>query len=311
MKTLIPILQFLIFPGFVFTAAAGLMASWIDRKLTARIQYRIGPPWYQPFADFVKLLGKETIIPAGGFRVLFLIAPLIGMAGVTLVSTLLWISILKASSGFAGDIIVAFYLLTLPALSLILAGFASANPLASVGASREMKMSLAYELPFILAIAVPVIKTGGALTIGGILKYQASCGAIAGSVSGAVALAVAVLCMQAKLGLVPFDISEAETELSGGPIIDYSGSPLAVFKLTKAMLLFTLPVFLVILFMGGIGLRGLPLLSGVLKYAALLVVIVLIKNTNPRLRIDQALRFFWGPVSAAAFLAVILALFGF
>ena len=310
MKTTSLILQFLIFPGFLFTAAIGLIASWVDRKVTARIQYRIGPPWYQPFIDIVKLLGKETIVPAGSSQLLFLAAPLAGLAGVTLVSTLLWLSNLYPDSGFIGDIIVVLYLLTLPALSLILGGFASGNPIASLGASREMKMVLSYELPFVLAIAVPIIKSGGALTLGGILDYQAESGIIAGSISGALALIVAVLCMQAKLGLVPFDIAEAETELMGGPIIEYSGAPLAVFKLTKAMLLFTMPMFLTVAFMGGFNPGGLSFLWGILKIAALLVIIVLIRNTNPRLRIDQALRFFWGHVTLLAACGVVLALFG-
>ena len=309
MKIVTPILQFLIFPGFIFTAVAGLLASWIDRKVTARVQYRIGPPWHQPLTDLVKLLGKETLLPAGGSHILFLIAPLIGLAGVTLVSTTLWLSNLNVAAGFVGDVIVVLYLLTLPALSLILGGFASGNSLASVGASREMKMILSYELPFILALAVAIIKSG-ALTIGGILSYQASNGIIVGSISGTLALIVAILCMQAKLGLVPFDISEAETEIVGGTIIEYSGAPLAVFKLTKAMLLFTVPMFLVIVFMGGISVNGISLLWGILKYVVLLVVVVLIRNTNPRLRIDQALRFFWGPVTGLAVISVVLAMLG-
>jgi len=305
------LLQFIVFPGFLFTAAAGLFLCWLDRKITARIQYRIGPPWHQPLTDIVKLLGKETMIPAGASKATFLTAPLIGLAGVTLVSTLLGLTDFDPKVGFVGDIIVVLYLLTLPALSVILGGFSSNNPLASIGSSREMKLVLSYELPFILALLVPIIKSGGLLTIGGILNYQLAEGAILNSVSGSFALVAAILCVQAKLGLVPFDLAEAETEIVGGALIEYSGPPLAVFKLTKAMLLFTLPLFLTILFLGGIILNGTAILWGVLKLAALLVVIVLIRNTNPRLRIDQALRFFWGPVTILAILGVILALFGY
>jgi len=174
-----------------------------------------------------------------------------------------------------------------------------------------MKLILSYELPFILALVVPIIKTGGTLTIGGILNYQAANGITVRSASGVIAFIVAIVCMQAKLGLVPFDIAEAETEIIGGPIIEYSGAPLAVFKLTKAMLLFTIPIFLIVTFVGGISFNGLSLLWGILKYVGLLVVVILIRNTNPRLRIDQAFRFFWGHVMIAAVLAVVLALFGF
>lgn len=310
MKIIEPLLQFIIFPGFLFTAAAGLFFSWIDRKVTARVQYRIGPPWYQPFMDILKLMGKETMIPAGASKTAFLAAPLMGLAGVTIVSALLCLSDFDPAIGFVGDLIVVFYLLTLPAISIILGGFSSANPLASLGSSREMKLVLSYELPFILALAVPIIKSGGLLTISGILNYQMSHGAIFASASGFLAVVVAMLCVQAKLGLVPFDISEAETEIVGGSFIEYSGPPLAVFKLTKAMLLFTLPLFVVVVFMGGVALQAKEIARGILKLIALLVVIVLLRNTNPRLRIDQALRFFLGPVTILAITAVVLALYG-
>ena len=78
------ILQFLFFPGLVFTAAAGLLTSWFDRKLTARVQMRKGPPLLQPFYDVAKLLVKETCVPVGTPTWFFLSAPLIGLAGVSL-----------------------------------------------------------------------------------------------------------------------------------------------------------------------------------------------------------------------------------
>ncbi|MFH1996440.1 MAG: complex I subunit 1 family protein [Candidatus Omnitrophota bacterium] len=302
---------FIVFPGFIFTAVVGLLASWIDRKVTARVQWRVGPPWYQGFADIVKLLAKETIVPKGSSAVVFLLAPLVSLASVTLVSTILGISNLNPARGFIGDIIVVLYLLTIPAICVIVGGFASANPIAAFGASREMKLVLSYELPFILALVVPVIHANGAIQLGEILTYQANNGVIVGSLSGSLALVVAILCMQAKLTLVPFDIPEAETEIIAGPYIEYSGSPLAVFKLSRAMMLFTLPLFLVVVFMGGIkSAPPLSILMGILKYVALLVGIVLIRNTNPRVRIDQAMRFFWGPVTVIAVAAVVLALLG-
>ena len=301
---------FLIFPGFLFTSIAGLLASWIDRKVTARIQWRVGPPWYQNFVDIIKLLGKETIVPKGGSKTMFLLSPLFGIASVTLVSTLIWVANIWPERTFIGDLIVVLYFLTIPAIGVILGGFASANPLASLGASREMKLVLAYELPFILAISIPIIKTGGAIRIGDILQFQAANGIVVGSISGVIALIVAILCMQAKLSLVPFDMPEAETEIMSGAYIEYSGSALAMYKLTRAMMLFTVPMVLVILFMGGIKLQGLSILWGILKYVALLVIIVLIRNTNPRVRIDQAVKFFWGPVTLLAIIGVTLAFMG-
>ena len=304
--------QFLVFPGFLFTAVAGLLASWIDRKVTARVQWRVGPRWYQPLMDILKLLGKETIIPRTAARPTFLMAPIIGLAAVTLVSTFLWTMNIAPAKGFIGDFIVVIYLLTIPSIAIIIGGFASGNPLASLGASREMKLILGYELPFVLAMLVPIIKSGGLIKIGDLLLFQTSNGAFATSLSGILALMVVIISMQAKLGLVPFDVAEAETEIMGGAFVEYSGAPLAVFKLTKAMMLFTVPVFVIVMFMGGVDVSaGIgPLVWGILKYVLLLVLIVLIRNTNPRVRVDQAVRFFWGKATALAVISIVFAFLG-
>ena len=282
----------------------------MDRKVTARVQYRVGPPVLQPVLDLVKLCHKETLIPSGAVPAVFLTAPLVGFAGVTVASGLLWGNNLNGDQSFLGDLFVALYLFTLPSLAIILGGFASANPLASLGAAREMKLLLAYELPFLLAVLVPVIQSGNALRLGEIVAAQSAAGVTAASLSGALALVVALLCMQAKLGLVPFDIPEAETEIGGGVLIEYGGPPLAVYRLTKCMLLFALPFFLIVLFLGGIPLTPLGVLGGLLKFVVLVALMTVIRNTNPRLRIDQAVRFFWGPVTVTAAAAVLLALGG-
>ena len=303
------IVYFLVY-GVMLTGVIGLLASWIDRKVTARVQYRAGPPLLQPFWDIVKLLGTETLIPEGAARATFFLAPVAGLAGVMLVSTLLWVNNFYPDRGFMGDLIAALYLFTIPSIAIIIGGFASRNPLAGLGASREMKLILSYELPFVLAVLVAVIKSGFSIRLGGILAFQAQNGVITGCVSGALALVVGIICIQAKLALVPFDIPEAEGEIASGTMIEYSGPPLALFRLMKNMLLFSLPFFLIILFMGGIRLDGIHLLWGILKYVGLLALLTVIRNTNPRLRIDQALKFFWGPVTGLAALAVILALAG-
>ena len=306
---MIYIFYFLFF-GFLLTAIIGLLASWIDRKVTAKVQYRVGPPLLQPLIDIVKLLGKETLIPAGSSKITFLIAPVIGFASVILVSTLLWINNIYPAKSFLGDLIVVLYLLVIPSISIIMGGFASRNPLASLGASREMKLILSYELPFILAILVTVIKSGFTFRLGEILTFQAQNGAFVRSWSGTLALIVAIICMQAKLALVPFDIPEAETEIVGGPLIEYSGSGLAIYRLMKNMLMFTVPFFLIIVFIGGLRFDGIHLLYGGLKYIGLVALMTVIRNTNPRVRIDQAVKFFWGPMTIIAIIAIILALLG-
>lgn len=295
---------FFIFPGFLFAASVGMLAGWVDRKVTARIQYRVGPPWYQNFADILKLLGKEIIVPPGR-SITFFIAPLIGLVAVTLVATLLGNVLINQQFAFIGDLIVVLYLLTIPAISLIIGASSSANPLASVGASREMKMVLAYELPFILAIGIVIIKAAN-LRMGNIISYQVANGSIAASFSGLIGFIVAFLCIQAKLGFVPFDAAEAEQEIMSGTVIEYSGLLLAVYRLTRFILLYTLPIFLITMFLvGNISFKWI-----IVKYTLILVGIILVKNTNPRLRIDQAIKFFWKILTPLAAVGVILAFLG-
>jgi len=304
-----PLLYFLLFPGFAFTAVVGLLSSWVDRKVTAKVQWRVGPPWYQNFADIIKLLHKEIIVPQGSRLTGFLLAPLLGLAGVTLVSTIIWVINLNPDVGFVGDLIVVLYLLTLPSLGVIIGGAASRNPLGAVGASREMKLILAYELPFLISIFTVVIKVGSIL-FGDIIGYQQVSGIMLRHPSGIIAFLVALVCSQAKLTFVPFDIPEAEQELIAGPFTEYSGAPLAVFKLTKAMMLFVLPIFLITVFWGGVNFHGWQILASLLKYLAILVFIILVKNTNPRLRIDQAIKFMWGPLTLLAIAGMVLAVVG-
>lgn len=296
--------RYLFFPGFLFSAVVGLLAVWLDRKVTARLQWRVGPPWHQCFMDIVKLFNKEVIVPEGA-KITFISAPFLGLAGVTLLTTILGRSLFSLGAGFGQDMIVVMYLLLIPVLALIIGASASGNPLASIGVSREMKLVLSYELPFILAVITVIIKTK-AINLNAVLDYQAVYSSCVFSLSGLLAFLVALMCVVAKLGLGPFDISEAEQEIMGGVLIEYSGFLLAVFKIGKAILIHALSLFLIILFLG----RDLSPLFLILKYSGILVAVILIKNTNPRLRIDQALRFFWGKLALLGVLAVILSLLG-
>jgi len=286
------------------TIVLGLVASWIVRKVSALVQWRVGPPLFQPFYDVMKLMGKEILIPQDAQRIVFLMAPLVGLAGVLLLSVMLW-WVTVAQSALVGDIIVAIYLMVLPSLALILGSSASASPHATIGTSREMKLVMGYELPLVLAFIVVIIKTGGQLNLAAIAEYTPAL-----SISGMLAFLAALLCIQAKLGFVPFDIAESETEVASGIIIEYSGALLAVWKVMQAMMLVALPLFLVMVFLGGFGTAGWPLIWGIGKYVLILVLLILIKNTNPRLRIDQAMKFFWVYCGITLAVAVVLASIG-
>jgi NADH-quinone oxidoreductase subunit H len=292
------------------TLVLGFAAKWVDRKVTARLQWRVGPPWYQPAVDCLKLLGKETVVPAAARGSGFLLAPLIGLAGAVIAVTLLWVMNLRSQVGFVGDAIVVLYLFTLPSLATMLGAAASGSPHAGVGARREMKLLLSYELPLIVVLLVAVVHTGGSFRLSQIVTAQQAGSAVALSVSGALALVVAVFCVQAKLGLVPFDQAEAETELMAGVYTEYSGAPLAAIFLTRALLLAALPLLVITLFLGGLRADGWGVALAALKFVILLVVITLLRNTNPRVRIDQTVWFFWYLLTPVALLALVLAWLG-
>jgi NADH-quinone oxidoreductase subunit H len=302
----------------VGTLAVGLVSSWIDRKVTARVQYRVGPPLLQPVYDIIKLLGKETVVSERSRGRGFLFAPVVGLAAGAVAASILWAANLWPAEGFLGDLIVVLYLLTIPAIAAIYGGLASGSPHATFGASREMKLVLSYELPLVLAVLVPVVQMaraaegGASFSLGALVAFQAESGWALFSLSGILAAVVALVSMQAKLTLVPFDLPEAETELMAGSMLEYSGPPLAMIKLTRALLLAVAPVFLATLFAGGVSDSGSPLawLAFAGKYVVVLVLVVLMRNTNPRLRIDQTVRLFWFGLAPVAAVALVLAWYG-
>jgi NADH-quinone oxidoreductase subunit H len=295
------IINYLIFPGICFSVFLGGLGWWLERKLTARFQYRVGPPWYQNFIDIAKLFLKETIIPQNSLKVLFVISPLICFSSALLFT-------LIASEGyflqynFLGDVLVMLYLLVIPSLFIILGGFASSNPLALAGSSREIKLMLAYEFVFVISLIISIVKSGGNLLLTEIIKNQIQNGTYLGSLSGWIGFILSIFYIQAKLGLPPFDIPEAEQEIVSGPFIEYSGPLLGFYKLSKLLLYFSLPLFIISLFWPK---------NFIYKYLLLILIISVMKNINPRLRIKNALNFFWFFLFPFGILGIIFALKGF
>jgi len=290
---IIQLFYFFIFPGMLFSGIAGGFMSWIDRKVTARVQFRQGPPVLQPFYDFLKLLLiKETVIPKSGSPVFFLLAPVLGLFGASASALLVLLPAFGITAGFRGDIIVLFYLLAIPSLMFVVGAMASGNPLSAVGASREIKLILSYELAFILVVSGVILKSGLTLNIDQIMLIQKTNGAFIGSLSGILLFIPALFVIQGKAGMVPFDLAEAETEIAEGIFMEYSGTAYAIIKFTKYIMLFILPVFIAEMFLGGLEFTGIHILWSILKIALVLVLMTLIRNTNPRVKISQAVRFF-------------------
>lgn len=306
----IEIFYFLIFPGLLFSGIVGGFLSWFDRKITARVQFRQGPPILQPLYDFVKLLAKETLIPLRGSVTTFILAPVFALFGATISAVFILLPILGIETGFAGDIIVIVYLLNIPSLTFIIGALASGNPLASVGASREMKLILSYEVPFLLILISIILKSGMTISLSEIVAYQTAHGAHIGSLSGIIGFITLLMCIQAKMGLIPFDMAEGEGEICDGMIIEFSGSILAFFKLTKYIMFFILPALVAGLFFAGLPLTGINILWSLLKVLLVVLLLTLIRNTNPRVRIEQAMKFFWVWMNLFAVISIVLAVFG-
>jgi NADH-quinone oxidoreductase subunit H len=303
---------FLIFPGLLFAATTGAFISWFDRKITARVQFRKGPPLLQPFYDFFKLLlVKETILPKYGSAFLFLIAPLFAVFGATMAGVFVLLPLLGITAGFKGDLIVIYYLLTIPSFSYIIGALASGNPLAAIGGSREMKLILSYELTFLLVIAGVILKTDQQIDLYSVIKAQQAGTPFIGSLSGVLLFIAGIFCIQAKLGLVPFDMPEAEAEITEGIYIEYSGAAYAMIKMAKYIMLFILPSFLIALFMNGFKLNGINILWSVLKVLGIVLILTLIRNTNPRIKIKQAISFFLIWMNLIAVAAIVFSYFGY
>jgi len=304
------IFYFLVFPGLLFSGIIGGFISWIDRKITARVQFRNGPPIMQPLYDFIKLLIKETIIPAHGSVTTFVLSPIMAVFGASISAVFILLPLLGLETGFSGDLLVIIYLLNIPPLAYMLGALASGNPLASVGASREMKLILSYEVPFLLVLTSVVIKAGMTISFSEIIAFQVANGAFIGSLSGILGFIVIIMCVQAKMGLVPFDMAEGEGEICDGITIEFSGSILAMVKLTKYIMFFILPALITGLMLGGLNFSGINILWSILKIFLIILLITLIRNTNPRVRIKQAMKFFWVWMNLFAIISIVLAIFG-
>lgn len=296
----------LIFPGGIFALIAGMMGWWIERKVTAMVQHRVGPPWNQNFYDVFKLFGKESIVPKESASFLYIASPIIAFGSCLTLSVVIGVPIFLGRI-FAGDIILVIYLLAITTAAIFLGASASSNVFASVGASRELKMLLADELVFIMIVLVPIIKSGFSFNLSTIFEGTPAIF----SISGIVAYLLGLITIQAKLAIQPFDLAEAETELAGGVEIEYSGVLLGIWKLTKGVEFFVLPLLLSVLFFGvPSSLHIMRFVWIAIFYLITLVILIVLKNVNPRVTIKSMLNFFWKIMAPLALIAVVLALLG-
>lgn len=316
MEILTNAVHVLVFPGMLYVAVIGLLLAGLDRKVLARMQKRIGPPIIQPFFDFFKLMGKETIVPDAANRRVFLGAPIFGF--VSLVVLMLFIPIPGFEPPFPidGDLVIILYLLTIPAVAMIVGGSASGSPYAGIGISREMVAMMAYELPLVIVLLSVAKKVGGSslcFSMQEIVNWQAASGSLITHWSLIPAAIAMLFVIPAEVGTQPFDVAEAETEICEGPLVEYSGAPLAMFKLNTAVKMFVMTALFTVLFFGGIINTGIVALNVVILIAICAVLTIISMTVAhaicARLKIEHLFKFYWTFVTALAAISLILVWF--
>jgi len=299
------IFNILVFPGFLFLLGFALAGEWLDRKLYARMQNRVGPPWFQPLADIVKLSAKEDTIPSGADRTVFKLMPVFALTA-TVVAVFyvpLWSS--AALSAFTGDLIVVLYLLTIPTLTFFLGGWFSRSVYSLIGAARALSQLFAYEIPLLLAVLAPAM-LAGSWSISEISAFYAERWYLVPV--NTIGFAVAMIALLGKLERVPFDIPEAETEVVAGSFTEYGGRFLALFRLCVDVEMIVGASLIAAIFLPfGLGLA--PWLGFVIylaKVEALILLISFMRTIMARLRIDQMIDFCWKYLAPAAFLQLVV-----
>ncbi len=283
-----------------FALVFDIFLVWVERKVVARFQDRLGPnrlgPFglFQPFADVIKLIIKEDITPAGANKFLYNLAPVLSIGSVLL----LWAVIPLAPRIYGLDMNVGLLYVVaagaLGTLAIIFAGWASNNKYALLGAFRLVATMVAYEVPMVVVLLIPAI-LADSLSIWQITASQNIWYVILSPLGALIFLIAAI----AELGRSPFDLTEAESEIVAGYNIEYSGMKFGLFYAGELLHAFTFGGFVAILFFGGWrgpGAEQYPLLGAfyfMLKAMIGYWVIMWVKYTVPRIRIDHMLAFNW------------------
>jgi NADH-quinone oxidoreductase subunit H len=299
------LLGILVFPGFVFLTVFALAAEYVDRKVCARLQNRIGPPWFQPVADLIKLAAKEDIVPELADKSIFKNTPLVALAST--VTAMVYIPVWghKALFSFEGDVIVVLYLLTIPTMTFFLGGWYSRSVFSMLGAARSIMQLFAYEIPLFLSILAPSL-LANSWSLSSVSEYYIRHPAyMAFNVIG---LVLSVVALLGKLERVPFDIPEAETEIVAGSFTEYSGRRLALFRLAISIEMIVGASLIAAVFLPfGLGLApGLGFVLYLLKVLVIVSLISLFRSLAARLRIDQMINFCWKVAAPLAFLQVLI-----
>lgn len=297
--------QIFVFPGLLFLAVAGFAAEYLDRKLYARLQNRVGPPWFQPVADFVKLCAKEEVTPDDANRGIFRSMPFFAIAAAAsaVFSIPLWRT--TALFRFPGDLIIVLYLLTIPTLTFFLGGWYSTSLFSKIGAVRSLTQLFAYEVPLFMSILAPAL-LADTWSISVMTSFYARHPWY--WLLNGIGFFISLVSILGKLERVPFDIPEAETEIVAGTFTEYGGRLFALFRLAVNIESVVAASLLAAVFLP-FWTDAHPAL-GFLVYLAKLVFVLaclaLLRTLFARLRIDQMISFCWKYMAPLAFLQLLI-----
>ena len=298
MNLITALARLLIFPGLLFAVPAAWFFLWVERKSVALMQGRVGPPFMQPFFDFVKLMAKTTPSRSGIACALMRAWPLIALSSAAGAVGLL--PVLPSSGGFEGDLILLLALLELPSMCIVAAGFSSRSIFGEIGSAREAALSVSYNIVFLLAI-LSIAASQHTFRLEAIAALPVSPLRLLG-------ILAIVVCLPAKLHLNPFSLPNAEQEIYAGPMTEYAGPELAMWELSHGLEWVAATGIVATL----IGPHLAAWWMSALVFVALSFLIVLLLSAiaaaTARLAIDTSVRFYWQCTLIFAVLAISSAL---
>jgi NADH-quinone oxidoreductase subunit H len=286
-EILTSLFKLFVFPGGLFLIVLALAYEFLDRKLVARFQNRVGPRWFQPLADLIKLLAKEEVAPHGGNAVFFVLLPILALAGALTASLYVPLFGLPPAYSLPGDLVIVLFLLGMMTLCLGLAGANTADRFSLIGATRTLTQLFSFEAPFLLALLGPAIVAGSWQV------NQIQSAAMDAKwwfiLPQCIGFVVAMIGLMGKLELAPFDAPEAESEIVAGALTEYSGRGLALFRLGKDVELVIGLTLISAFYLGGLS----NPLWFLVKTLALLLIVACLQALFARLRIDQTVGLWW------------------
>ena len=301
----------------IFLSLTVMVLTWIERKFLARIQQRMGPMRVgphgilQPIADVIKLISKEDILPSWADKPIYWMAPI----AIFVPAIAIWVTIPFSESLVLQNLDLGlFYVAAISVLSvlgLVMAGWGSANKYSMLGGLRAVGQLISYEIPFIMAI-LGVAMLSQSLSLIDVVNDQSN---IANIIVQPLGFLIFLAAGLAELGRTPFDIHHAESEVVGGPFVEYSGAHWAIIQLSEYVNTFAIAALITIMFLGGWSWPSMPF-SGIahnflsliwflVKIYAVILLIFWIRGTYPRLRIDQLMSFGWKVLVPVSFINIV------